>query len=82
VRILQDQFNTYVDTVISEYQELALELAQYIDPSKLGAASHLSPADVAAISAKLSSTDVGVADSVLNGNGALVRLAFGLPRIQ
>jgi ankyrin repeat protein len=82
VRILQDQFNTYVDTVVSEYQELALELAQYTDPSKLGAASHLSPADVAAISAKLSSTDVGVADSALNGNGALVRLAFGLPRIQ
>ena len=82
IRILQDQFITYIDTVISEYQELALELAQYIDPSQLSTVTKLSGADVSAISTKLSGTDVGVSDSAFHGNGAIVRQAFGLPRAQ
>lgn len=59
-RILQDQFTTYIDRVIVEYQELALELAQFIEVAKLSSSIPLSAADVAAIKSKLNGTDVGV----------------------
>jgi ankyrin repeat protein len=82
VRVFQDQFITYIDTVISEYQELALELAQYTDVTQLSTAHYLSVPDLAAIAAKLSGTEFGLADSAFSGKGSLVREAFGLPTLQ
>lgn len=82
IRILQEKFRTYIDSVISDYEAYAMELAQFVDISQLKATAGLTNDELVAITTKLKNTGMGLPDSAFGGRGAILREVFGLPKTQ
>jgi uncharacterized protein len=79
IEVAQDGLFQDVDRVVFQYQSLALELAQYMHPEELMTKIPLTAAQRLAIQTRISPSDVFVRDTALNGWGATLREASGLP---
>jgi hypothetical protein len=76
---LRDDFRTYVDDIVTEYQALILEAAQFMTVQQIAAAVNLSASDAQTIGHKIRASDVSIFDSTFHGKGASLRDTFGLP---
>jgi ankyrin repeat protein len=79
IHIVRDDYYTWLDGVIAEYQGLMLELAQYVTPDELLSSGLVSGAQAAAIKQVLRPSDVLIGDGAVSNHGAAIRAAFGIP---